>query len=216
MVLKLRHDDHPNDVVLGCDEAGKGTLIGRVYASAVLWDENCIDSQIENIKDSKKISRKKRAILREFIETNAIAYGIGYIENEEIDEINILNASIKAMHLAVNNLIDNLEKKNIKINFNRLIVDGNKFQTYIHKKTGFVPHTCVLKGDNIYLPIAAASILSKEYHDEYIRDLCDKNPELDNYGLRNNQGYGTAIHYKALKEFGPTKYHRKSFNLHLD
>jgi ribonuclease HII len=216
MVLKLRHDDHPNDIVIGIDEAAKGCLLGRVYAGAVLWNEECTDERIDRIIDSKKLSRKKRAEMRKFIEDNAIAYGIGFIENEEIDQINILNASIKAMHLAINNLILDLENKNIKINFKRIIVDGNRFQTYIHKKTGFVPHSCVLKGDNIYLQIAAASILAKEHHDEYIKDLCDKNPELDRYGLRNNQSYGTKKHYEALKEFGSTKYHRKSFNLHLD
>jgi ribonuclease HII len=215
MVLKLKHDDHPNDIVIGIDEVGIGTLFGRVYAGAVLWNDSCIDDRINNIKDSKKLSKKKRAEMKTFIEYNAISFGIGFIDNEEIDEINILNASIKAMHLAINNLIENLEKKNIKINFNRILVDGNKFITYIHKNTGFIPHTCVLKGDNTYLPIAAASILAKEYHDQYIKDLCILNPELNKYCLINNQGYGTVKHYDALKLYGPTKYHRKSFNLHL-
>jgi ribonuclease HII len=216
MVLLYRHPNHLDDLVIGVDEVARGCLFGRVYAGAVLWNEKFYDKNLELIKDSKKLSRKKRSQLRTFIEDNSTAFGIGYIDNQEIDEINILNASYKAMHIAINNLINNLKSKNLNINFNRILVDGNRFKSFIHKDTGFIPHTCIPKGDNLYLSIASASILAKEYHDQYIKELCDNNPELDKYGLQNNQGYGVAFHYKALKEFGPTKYHRKSFNLHLD
>jgi ribonuclease HII len=215
MVLLYKHPNHPNDLIIGVDEVARGCLFGRVYASAVLWNEECTDERIEKIKDSKQLSRKKRNHLRTFIEENATAFGIGFVDSEDIDEINILNASYKAMHVAINNLINQLKSKKLPINFNRILVDGNRFKTFVHKDKGIIPHTCILKGDNLYLSIAAASILAKEHHDQYINELCNKEPELEKYGLKNNQGYGTAVHYKALKEFGSTKYHRKSFNLHI-
>jgi ribonuclease HII len=215
MVLLYKHPDHPNDIIIGVDEVARGCLFGRVYAGAVLWNEECTDERIDLITDSKKLSRKKRNHLRTFIEENATAFGIGFVDNEDIDEINILNASYKAMHIAINNLINQLKSKKLPINFNRILVDGNRFKTFIHKDKGFIPYTCIIKGDNLYLSIASASILAKEHHDQYINELCDKEPELEKYGLRNHVGYGTNVHYKALKLYGPTKYHRKSFNLHI-
>lgn len=210
MHLLNKLSSHPNDIIIGVDEVARGTLFGRVYAAAVLFDENY---ENDGIKDSKKLSRKRRAILRKEIEQDAISYGIGYVENEEIDEINILNAAYKAMYIAINNLIKDIRDKDIVVN--RILVDGNRYKIFVYDDYGFIPHTCIEKADNLYLPVAAASILAKEYHDEYINKLCDEEPELEKYGLRNHVGYGTKKHYGALKEFGATKYHRKSFNLHL-
>ena len=156
--------------------------------------------------------------MREFIEKNALAYGIGYIENDIIDQINILNASHKAMHLAIDNLIKKLKSQlsTEHIRIDRIIVDGNRFMPYINKTTSFIAHTCIPKGDSLYLPIAAASILAKVYHDEYIVNLCETDPDLIKYGFLQNMSYGVAKHYKALKEHGATKYHRLSFNLKIN
>ena len=184
-----------NDIEVGIDEAGRGPLIGRVYAAAVIWPKDLDNSEI---KDSKKISAKKRKILKEWIQENVLDYGIGYAEPEEIDNLNILQATYLAMHRALNNL---------KLKFNSILVDGNRFKNYNQIK-----HQCIIKGDNKFYSIGAASILAKEYHDEYIKELCKNNLELDaNYKLLSNMGYGTKDHINGIKEYGITQYHRKSF-----
>ncbi len=180
-----------NGIEAGCDEAGRGPLAGPVFASSVIWPKSLI---IPEIDDSKKLSEKKRDILRVFIEENAIDFSVSLVDVAEIEKINILNASIKAMHLA----LDGLSKK-----FSRILVDGNKFKQY--KK---IEHHTIVKGDGKYLSIAAASILAKTYRDEYMRKL-DK--EYPCYQWKNNKGYPTKFHRKAILENGITKYHRNKF-----
>jgi len=183
------------DIEVGIDEAGRGPLIGRVYAAAVIWPK---DLDNPEIKDSKKISSKKRKELRQWIEENVIDFGIGYSEPEEIDQINILQATFRAMHMALNKLT---------VKPNSILVDGNKFKKYHNIK-----HQCIIKGDTKFYSISAASILAKEYHDLYIKELCLKNPELDtNYKLLSNMGYGTKDHINGIEEYGVTQFHRKSF-----
>lgn len=184
-----------NDIEVGIDEAGRGPLIGRVYAAAVIWPKN-IDNP--DVKDSKKISAKKRKEIKKWIENNSVAFGIGYSEPDEIDEINILQATYLAMHRALDNL---------KTKFDSILVDGNRF-----KKYNKIKHQCIIKGDTKFYSISAASILAKEYHDEHIKELCLMNPELDTkYKLLSNMGYGTKDHINGIKEYGITKYHRTSF-----
>ena len=197
-------------IEVGIDEAGRGSLIGNVYAGAVIWNPNLLDNydndiniknKLELIKDSKKLSKIKRKELREFIEEYAIDYAVAYVDNNEIDKINILNAALLSMHKALDKL--NVEPDTI-------LVDGNYFKEYyINGKK--VDYECVIKGDNTYISIAAASILAKVYHDEHIEELCKDNEDLMKYDLLNNMGYGTKKHLEAIKEYGITEYHRKSF-----
>jgi len=191
-----------NEFEIGIDEAGRGPLIGRVYAGAVIWGNNTIINPI--IKDSKKLSKKKRAIALEWIKSNVKAWGIGYAEPDEIDKINILEATKLAMNRAIQNLITNFNLNHDNIT---LIIDGlgweNKFNYNVKS---------IVKGDSKYYSIAAASILAKEYHDEYIKNLCIESPELnEKYSLLSNMGYGTAAHISGLKTHGPCSFHRKTF-----
>lgn len=181
----------------GIDEAGRGALCGRVYAAAVILPPTYNDDTYELIKDSKKISKKNRKILKEYIENVALAYAVEYSEVEEIDDINILQATINAMHKALDKLT---------IQPQHIIVDG----TYFHKYKN-IEHKVIKKGDSIYRNIAAASILAKVYHDEYILNLLKSFPNLETYGLQSNMGYGTKKHILAIKKNGPTPFHRKSF-----
>lgn len=190
-MLVCTYDNRIDEIQVGIDEAGRGCMIGPVYAAAVIWN-NEIDAS--EIKDSKKITRKKRSVIKKYIEENALAYGIGYATNEEIDNVNILNATYLAMHRALDQ---------ITIPFNRILVDGDKFKPY---KCNI--HTCIVGGDNKYINIAAASILAKEYHDEWILNTFRDN---DLYDLTNNRGYGTRKHFEALRKFGINTFHRKSF-----
>lgn len=188
---------------LGIDEAGRGPLIGRVYAGAVCWDPT--KEPINIITDSKKISPKKRAKALEWIKANVKAWGVGYADPSEIDELNILNATKLAMDRAINNLKENY---NLDKPIKYLIIDGcyweNKFKGHIVKS--------IVKGDSLYYSIAAASIIAKEYHDNHIRDLCRLNNDLDNkYDLLSNNGYGTKKHLEGIINHGITEYHRKSF-----
>ena len=177
----------------GCDEAGRGCLAGSVYAAAVILPEGY---QNELLNDSKQLSEKKRYQLREIIERDAIAWAVGIVTPEEIDQINILNASILAMHRALDQL---------KVRPEAIIVDGNRFKPY--KK---LPHTTIVKGDGKYLAIAAASILAKTYRDDYMNQLAEEYPQYD---WLSNKGYPTKKHREAIKQFGITPYHRKSYNL---
>lgn len=177
----------------GCDEAGRGCYAGPVFAAAVILPR---DFSHPLLNDSKQVSEKNRNELRAIIEEAAISFGVASVDNEEIDRINILKASFKAMHLAIDQL-----KKRPQL----LLIDGNRFVAY--KKT---PHHCIIKGDGIYMSIAAASILAKTYRDEYMQQLHAQFPQYD---WENNKGYGTARHREAISEFGICKYHRRSFNI---
>ena len=180
-------------VEAGCDEAGRGCLAGSVYAAAVILPE---DYQNELLNDSKQLTEKRRYELREMIERDAVAWAVGIVTPEEIDKINILNASILAMHRALDQL---------KVRPEAIIVDGNRFKKYKD-----LPHTTIVKGDGKYLSIAAASILAKTYRDDYMNDLAREYPQYD---WRSNKGYPTKKHREAIRQFGITPYHRKSYNL---
>ena len=180
----------------GCDEAGRGCLSGPVFAAAVILPH---DYTHPVLNDSKKISEKARYQLREEIEKEAIAYAVASIDNKEIDEINILNASIMAMHKALSKLASNPEY---------ILVDGNKFKPFKD-----IPHRCVVGGDGKYLSIAAASILAKTYRDDYMHELHRQHPE---YNWRKNKGYATKDHVEAIQKYGYTSYHRRSFHLKSD
>jgi ribonuclease HII len=177
----------------GCDEAGRGCSAGPVFAAAVILPKKFHHPLLN---DSKQVKEKDRNELRKIIEAEAISFAVGSIDNEEIDKINILKASFKAMHLA----LDKLKKKP-----QLLLIDGNRFIPY--KK---ISHQCFVKGDGRFASIAAASILAKTYRDEYMQQL---HIEFPHYGWNQNKGYGTLIHRKAIEEIGLCKYHRKSFKL---
>ena len=177
----------------GCDEAGRGCLAGSVYAAAVILPS---DYQNELLNDSKKLTAKKRYTLREEIERDAIAWAVGIVTPEEIDKINILNASFLAMHRALDQL---------KVRPEAVIVDGNRFKPYQD-----LPSTTIVKGDGKYLSIAAASILAKTYRDDYMLSLAEEYPQYD---WQSNMGYPTKKHRQAIREHGITPYHRKSYNL---
>jgi ribonuclease HII len=183
-------------VEAGCDEAGRGCLAGPVFAAAVILPPDFFHPLLN---DSKQVNEKNRNELRKIIETEAIAYAVASNDNTEIDRINILKASFKAMHLA----LDKLKRKP-----QLLLIDGNRFIKY--KK---IPHRCIIKGDAIYTSIAAASILAKTYRDEYMMTLYKEFPQ---YAWHSNKGYGTLEHRKAIAEFGRCKYHRRSFHLHTE
>lgn len=180
----------------GCDEAGRGCLAGPVFAAAVILPPDFFHPLLN---DSKQVPEETRNELRLFIEKNAMAYSVAQVDHEEIDRINILKASFKAMHLALDKL-----KKRPKL----LLIDGNRFVKY--RRT---PHQCIVKGDGLYSSIAAASILAKTYRDEFMRNLHDAYPH---YKWNTNKGYGTREHRLAIAEFGPSPYHRRSFNWGLD
>lgn len=184
---------HENILECGTDEAGRGCLAGPVTAAAVILPP---DFDHEWLNDSKSLSRKQREELRPIIEREAICYAVTHVLWDEIDKINILNSSILAMHRSIEKLKDCPE---------HIAVDGNRFKPF--RK---IPHTTVIKGDGKYRHIAAASILAKTYRDEYMSNLCDEHPE---YGWQTNQGYPTIKHRTAIREYGATKYHRKSFKL---
>ncbi len=177
----------------GCDEAGRGCLAGPVFAAAVILPKNV---NIIGLDDSKKLSEKQRYNLREEIIKTAICYAVSEVDNNEIDKINILWASVLAMQKSLDKLT---------IVPQHIIVDGNKFKPYKN-----IPYTCVVKGDGKYQSIAAASVLAKTYRDDYMIELHKQFPE---YNWLNNKGYPTVKHAKAIKEFGLTLYHRKTFHL---
>ena len=177
----------------GCDEAGRGCLAGSVYAAAVILPP---DYQNELLNDSKQLTEKKRYELREIIKRDAVAWAVGIVTPEEIDKINILNASILAMHRALDQL---------QVRPEAVIVDGNRFKKYKD-----LPHTTIVKGDGKYLSIAAASILAKTYRDDYMNQLAEEYPQYD---WRSNKGYPTKKHREAIRQYGITPFHRKTFNM---
>lgn len=189
----LRCYSDKNEFEAGIDEAGRGCLAGPVTAAAVVMPPNC---NLGTLDDSKKLSKEQRFELRPIIEKEALAYSVVHISHRVIDEINILQATFKAMHKCVDEL---------SIRPDLLLIDGNRFPAYL----GII-HQCIVKGDAKYQSIAAASILAKTYRDEYMEKLHRKHPQYD---WISNKGYPTNKHRSAIKEFGPTKYHRTSFKL---
>jgi len=177
----------------GIDEAGRGSLAGPVTAAAVILGK---DLKNKDLNDSKKLSPKKRLELKKYIEKNALAYSVAFVNSSHIDKKNILNSTFKAMHMS-------LEGLDIEPDF--ILVDGNLFKPYRDLK-----HKCIIKGDQKYQNIAAASILAKTYRDEYMSNLHIKFPEYD---WIKNKGYGTKFHIDMIKKYGKTKYHRKSFQI---
>lgn len=180
-------------VEAGCDEAGRGCLAGSVYAAAVVLPP---DFRNELLNDSKKLTEKQRYALRPLIEEAALAWAVGVVTPQEIDRINILNASFLAMHRAIEQL---------KVAPQHLLIDGNRFKPYPG-----IAHTCVVKGDGKYEAIAAASILAKTYRDDYMNELHEKYPMYD---WKSNKGYPTKAHRAAIAQYGPSPYHRLSFQL---
>ena len=189
----LQNHYYEGKVEAGCDEAGRGCLAGSVFAAAVIFPP---DYQNELLNDSKQLTEKRRYQLREIIQRDAIAWAVGIVSPEEIDRINILNASILAMHRALDQLTVRPEA---------VIVDGNRFKPYQQ-----LPHTAIVKGDGKFLSIAAASILAKTYRDDYMNQLAEEYPQYD---WLSNKGYPTKKHRDAIRQYGITPYHRKSFNM---
>ena len=194
-------------VEAGCDEAGRGPLAGSVFAAAVILDPNLIDNEqhhewLSLLNDSKQLTDKQRMYLRPMIEQNAQAWAVVEVTAEEIDQINILNASIMGMQRALAKL---------SVTPQHIIVDGNKWKPYIPEgKVMEIPARTVVKGDGKYLSIAAASVLAKTYRDEYMLRLHEQYPQ---YHWDTNMGYPTKAHYEAIQQYGITPYHRKTFRL---
>ena len=181
------------EIEAGVDEAGRGCLAGPVFAASVVWPP---DLEYPQLNDSKKLTEKMRYQLRDIIQKHAIAWSVGYISNEEIDRVNILNATYMAMHAAIDTL---------SLKPTLLLIDGNRFLNH-----SAVPHVCIVKGDTKYLSIAAASILAKTYRDDMMETLHKQQP---GYHWNKNKGYATQQHREALAQLGISPYHRKSFQL---
>ncbi len=190
-MLELKYSEF--EFECGTDEAGRGCLAGPVTAAAVILP---LDFKNDILNDSKQLSHKKREFLKPIIETSAVSFGVTHVFEDEIDTINILNASILAMHRSV-------EKLSITAEF--IAVDGNRFKPFKH-----IPHETIIKGDGKYLNIAAASVLAKTYRDAYMLKIHEEFPM---YNWKQNKGYPTVEHREAIKKYGVTKYHRKSFKL---
>lgn len=196
-MLKLKFHTHLTEC--GTDEAGRGCLAGPVTAAAVILPDTFVN---EILTDSKQLSERKRELLKPIIEQEAIGFGFVHIMMEEIDEINILNASILGMHRSIDMMLSTLSRKRT---LEHILVDGNKFKPYQD-----IPHTCVIKGDGKYLPIAAASVLAKTERDHFMERIHEEYPM---YNWKKNKGYPTKEHREAIRKYGITKYHRKSFRL---
>ncbi len=189
-MLNLKYAE--NDIIeAGLDEAGRGCLAGPVVAAAVILPK---DFDMKNLDDSKKLSEKNRYILRDYIIKNAVDWSVQFVDNQDIDKINILNASIKAMHKCIDNL---------RVNPDLLLVDGNKFKPYKN-----IQHKTIVKGDALYAAIAAASVLAKTFRDDFMKKIDKQYPE---YLWKKNKGYPTAEHRNAVLQYGLTKFHRKTF-----
>lgn len=215
-----------SETQVGIDEVGRGCFAGPVVSAGVVWDTEWLKQNqnsteynelLSNVKDSKKLSHKKRKILSDFIKEHSIAYAISFVDEKIIDEINIL----KATHTAMHNVIDVI---NNKIYLDRILVDGSNFKVYVSKTDAFlnesnnirfiVPHVCVPNGDNTYINIAAASIIAKVARDEYMENLCNDEPILqEKYDWKNNKGYGTRKHIQGIEQWGITTHHRKTFGM---
>lgn len=194
--IKLQLFLQEGRIEAGCDEAGRGCLAGPVYAAAVILPANF---ENELLNDSKKLTEKQRYALRPVIESQALAFAVGIVDNHEIDRINILNASFLAMHRAIDQLLLKPE---------HLLIDGNRFKAYQE-----ISHTCIVKGDGKFLSIAAASILAKTYRDDFMNTI---HQEFHRYDWLKNKGYPTRHHRKVIRETGITSYHRKTFGQCVD
>jgi len=213
----LKFKDENNIYEVGIDEAGRGTLIGPVFTAAVIWPKHLDYNPKFPIKDSKKLSKNKRYLVKDYIEDNAICYSVDYVDSIEIDRINILNATILSMHNCINKLL-------VKPDY--LLIDGNNFKPCIYNPNNkknlkfneieYIDYECVVSGDATYTSIAAASILAKTYHDIFMLNLIEAYPELKIYDIHKNMGYGTANHIEAINLYGITPFHRKSFNIVKD
>ena len=194
--------------VAGVDEVARGTFVGPVVAACVVLPHILTDDKYKQIKDSKTLSEKKRTELAKFIKTNAITYGIGTASVEEIDDINILHATMRAMHRA----IDEAYRKHP---FHKLLIDGQYFKGYTPPglDSELLDYECIPKGDKHFLSIAAASIIAKDYHTNLIYDMVEENKELVLYDIKKNKGYGTPKHLAAIKTHGITDFHRRSFGI---
>ena len=198
----------PNIVEAGCDEAGRGPLAGSVFAAAVVWSSEVIENEanrewLEMLDDSKKLTDRQRNYLRPLIEQHALSWAVVEVTAEEIDEINILRASIIGMQRALSKL---------SVVPQHILVDGNKWKPYIPEgEVMEIPARTVVKGDGKYLSIAAASVLAKTYRDEYMMRLHEQYPQ---YHWDTNMGYPTKAHYEAIRKYGITPYHRKTFKLY--
>lgn len=190
MLLKYKYK---SKVEVGCDEAGRGCLAGPVTGAAVLLPKKFSHPLLN---DSKKMTEKNRIELRQFIEEKALAFAVMQVSHTEIDDINILNASIQAMQLSL---------AKIELPFNFILIDGNRFKPF-HD----IPYECIIKGDGKFMSIAAASVLAKTYRDEYMERLHNEYPM---YGWLQNKGYPTLAHREAIEKHGPSPYHRMTFNL---
>lgn len=216
------YKDTTDENQLGVDEVGRGCFSGPVVAGAVLWDTKWLVEHKDEyeylkwIKDSKKMTQKRRTECAEFIKKHAKAYSISYVSPQEIDQKNILNAAQEAMHNCIDKVTD-------KFKIDRLLVDGISFKPYKNKHFNIedlgdnnimIPHHCEPQGDNKYICIASASILAKVERDEYITNLCKLQPEFqERYDWVNNKGYGTPKHIKGIQEFGLTEHHRRTFGM---
>lgn len=196
-MLKSYHSFHgESQGMQAClDEVGRGSWAGRVYTAAVIWNSELDDDFTRMIKDSKKLTPSTRSLLAEYISENAIDFSITFMEPSEIDELNILNATLTSMHNALDTL---------KVKFDNILVDGNQFKPYKD-----IPHQCIVGGDNKYIGIACASILAKVEHDRHMMEIDYDYPEYD---WKNNMGYGSRSHQEALEKHGICEHHRLSYN----
>ena len=204
---KLKAYQNADAIELGIDEAGRGCLFGDLFVAGVILPKNIeelINIEKITIKDSKKMSKKKRIISQEFIKKHAIDYIVIQVSSKTIDEKNILCSTLNGMHDVV---------KTIKTKPDKILVDGNKFNDYYDENNQKIDHECIIGGDDSYLSIAAASILAKTAKDEYIEKIVEANPELEKYGLLTNSGYGTKKHIEAINKFGISEWHRKTYSI---
>ena len=186
-------------ITAGVDEAGRGSLMGPLYAAAVVWDDSTVLPPGVVIRDSKKMTPRQREAARKFIEERAVAWAVASSDVDVIDEVNVLQATMRAMHASLHQ---------IRGRFTRVLVDGTYFRPYMD-----VPHECVPKGDSLHVCIAAASILAKTHRDEHVVRMVREHPVLARYGVAENKGYGSRGHMQALVEYGMTRFHRRSFRL---
>lgn len=205
--MNLKPYQNKDILEMGIDEAGRGCLFGPVFIAGVILPQN-IEELCENenivLKDSKKISKKKKEQARLFIEKYAIDYSIISKNHLIIDEKNILKTTLEGMHDVVNS---------IKIKPEKILVDGDKFNLYKDENGNIIDHECVIGGDNTYMSIAAASILAKTYKDNYIKNIVSEYPDLNKYDLLNNSGYGTKNHLNSIEQYGISDFHRKTFGI---
>ena len=219
--LAKRFDEDDEHIEIGVDEAGRGPMLGRVYSAAVVLPKEG-DYRHELMKDSKRFtSDKKIREVAAYIKEHALAWGVGYATEQDIDKLNIRQATFQAMHSAIKQVV---EQRSLTSANSRLLVDGNDFKAYtsMDPSAGIVqlPHVCIEGGDNKYTSIAAASILAKVARDDYIADICTEDPTLDErYGIMKNKGYGTKAHMEGIAKHGITIHHRKTFGscrLHIE